>query len=144
MAGLGVDPNRHVMAVEEGKFAPVIVTGVAPAIDPEAGITDSIVGEGVYMNEREREEKSTPLFDTVTTAAEMLLDAGGVAQTIEEEDANVAGTSTLLKRHSKDFEKTKLAPEIVIDVAPEEGPEVGDREYRMSSSVNVYSTEDDE
>jgi len=64
-------------------------------------------------------------------------DEGGEAQMIEDEERNVAATSTESKRHFREEEKTKSVPAMVTGVEPELGPDVGEMEPRVIGDAKL-------
>ena len=112
-------PTDTLLGLE--KFVPEIVIAVPPIVDPDVGLTLSIVGAGfVYVNARGSDAVPTGVV-TATVCAPTVPAAVTAAISVADTTRNVATappTLTLLASN-------KFVPVIVMAVPPRVGPDVG-------------------
>jgi hypothetical protein len=128
-----VVPKSTVVAVVNP--VPVMVTGVAPVVDPEEGATDVTVGGAAKMNWSLALVGEVPLGLVTVTSTVPAAWAGevvviSVSETTVKDAAGIAPKSTA-------FAVVKSVPVIVTGVPPAVGPALGATELTVGSAMNA-------
>ena len=124
-----VPPN--VTAVVSVKLVPVIVTVDPPAVGPEDGETEVIVGASTKVN---AERRATEPPEPVTVTANVPAALAGVTTVIDVALKFVIVVPAVLPNVTDDV-PVKLVPVIVTVVPPAVGPDDGDTEVIVGAAT---------
>ena len=110
-------------AVAPRKLVPVIVMAVPPAIGPALGDSEVTAGAGMYVNWFTPAAEVPPAVVTVTSTVPV---PGGAVAVIEVGELTVTPDASAVPNLTVVAPAIKPLPEIVTDVPPAAGPEVGE------------------
>ena len=113
----------NITVAPDVKPVPVMVTDVPPAVAPDVGEMDVIVGGGTNVNWSAELVELVP-YVVVTVMLTVPADSAGDMAVMESGEFTVTAVAVTLPKSTVE-EDVKLAPVIVTEVPPLAGPDEG-------------------